>query len=99
MGPVGGAAGELPSTTYLDVVGPVNNYLRAENIFFAYIIREMKESNIDTRRVDILTKVALTVRRDEGSSFAVPESHADAARLVADNSDGTFSFDGATFSW
>lgn len=59
----------------------------------------MKESNIDTRRVDILTKVALTVRKDGGCSFAVPKSHADAARLVADNSDGTFSFDGATFSW
>lgn len=66
----------------------------------------MSDDNLDKKRTDVLKKVAWCSRHNQ-NSFEVPESHLEAAQMVAEDSqkvpavsdDRTFRLDGATFSW
>lgn len=72
-----------------------------------YVLNTMPEDKqIDQKRADVLKKVAWCARHDQ-NSFEVPETHLEAARLVAEDSqkvpavsdDRSFRLEGSTFSW
>ena len=72
-----------------------------------FLNKPMAEDNlIDKKRTDVLKKVAWCARHRQ-RSFEVPESHLEAARLVAEDSqkvprvpnDPPFRLAGSTFSW